>query len=522
MGLGLGREAGVLAGIADQDSPGRSDEARALFLRAAASVLTDDPEATDHLADARIGNTDEAALWRAIDLARRQPANAEAARAIAERLKLLLSYPLPLRRQLLGDAALSIASGGDQTAMALVEGLGGDAKVALAQAIEARETLNDGRQDRSDRDRAARAGAVIARFDRLAAAADPAVAVRAVEEAVSMRLDRRQLTPGQAADRLEAEMLDARMAGQELALHLRVADLRAQQRDWPKALADLREILRSFPAASVSVGRAAAAVLEQVSAPMGGSAIRPTDPVTQLTLLEGNQDLLPRGAGGAAVSIDLAKRLAALDLPDRAANFLRAAMTQTTGRERAQLGLELARLQLDQGDATGAVAALAATEASGLSPEIEQPRALLQAQVLAASGDAGGALKALASLRGVEADDLRVRELAATRDWAGEADALAKVIQSRLPASGPLDAAGEDLVLRLVGAAAHGGAQDTLHRLETTWAPRFPDTARRDMLRLLTASRIATVGDLSRSAADLTATRHALTELGRADTDHHG
>ena len=358
------------------------------------------------------------------------------------------------------------------------------------------------------------------RFDKLAADPDPAVSVRAVEEAVKIRLDRHLLTPKEAADRLEVQSLDARMAGQELALRLQVAKLRALQPDWPAALSTMRDLIQAFPGEADRLRDVAGAMLEQMVAPTPGNAsASAADTMTQLTLLEGNQDLVPGGAAGARIAIDLAARLARLDLPDRAAAFLNKAISQAgAADDRARLGLQLAQLQLAQNDASAARTALDATEAAGLPPDLETSRAVLRAKVLAAKGDADGALQILAPLNGMQADDLRVQELSAQRDWTREADALSRMVASRLPVSGPLDGAGEDLVLRLAGAVAHGGQQDALQRLDKLWSPRFPDTARRDMLRLLTASRITAVGDLARSADDLAATRQALSVLQPART----
>ncbi len=515
LGLGLAREAGVLARVASQDAPGRENEARAVFLKGAAAVLTADPAAKDLLADPRIENSDEVELWRALDLARREPDSSEAARTIAARLRLLCSYPQPLRRQILGNAALALVSAGGPAARKLVAGLKGDAEVGLAQAIGAEEQLDDAGSNKSTASRRAQLQAALDRFDRLAADPDPAVAVRAVEEAVRIRLDRHLLTPKEAADRLDVETLDARMAGRELSLRLQVAKLRAQQSDWPAALSTMRDLIQTFPDEADRLRGIAGTMLEQMAAPTTGSApASAVDTMTQLTLLEGNQDLIPGGAAGARIAIDLATRLARLDLPDRAAGFLNKAISQAgAADDRARLGLQLAQLQLDQNDGSAARAALDATEAAGLPPDLGTSRAVLRAKMLASKGDADGALRVLAPLNGADADDLRIQELAARHDWTGEADALSRKLASTVSVSGPLDGAGEDLVLRLAGAVARGGQQEALQRLETLWSPRFPDPARRDMLRLLTASKVTAVGDLARSADDLAATRQALSVL---------
>ena len=520
LGLGLGSEAVVLARVANEDSPSRADEARASFIKAAASVLTADPTAAALLADARIENSDEVELWRGLDLARREPGSSEAARIIAGRLRLLCSYPPPLRRQILGDAALALVSGGAPAARALVDGLEGDAKVGLAQAIRAEDRLAEADPSKPTAVEPVLVRAILDRLDKLAADRDPAVAMRAVQEAVKIRLDRHQLTPGQAADRLEAETLDARMAGQELALRLQVAGLRARQRDWLTALSNMRDLIQAFPDAADRLRGIAGTMLEQMAAlTAGNQPAAAVDTMAQLTLLEGSQDLVPKGTAGARIAIDLATRLARLDLPDRAAGFLSKAISQAdSADDRARLGARLAQLQLDQNNPSAAQAALDATEAADPQPDLATSRAVLRAKVLAATGDADGALRIRTPLHGRDAAALRGQELAAKHDWTGEADALSRVVASTLSASGPLDGAGEDLVLRLAGAVAHAGQPDALRRLDALWSPRFPDPARRDMLRLLTAPQVNAVGDLARSADDLAATRQALSALQPART----
>lgn len=510
LALGRGREAGELAAIADQDAPAGPDGARSAFLRAAASVLAHDPDTDSRLSDPRIGNTDEVALWRALDLVQRHVDTAETAAAIAQRLPLLQAYPDRLRRQLLGPAALTLVSRGDQPQAALVNHLDGDGQVRLAQA------LLEKRDDHPSQ--------ALKRLEPLMADPDPAVAERAVEEASTLQLGLGQIGPGQAADRLEAQILNARMAGDEASLRFQIVALRARQKNWAAALSGLRELSVICPEASGQVRQAVAAILEKIvsPAPQTSDSASPVDPVAQLTLIENNLDLLPAGADSTKISIALATRLSELDLPDRAAALMQKAVAQTSpGADRARLGLTLARLRLDQNDNAGATAALDATEALDLAQDLTSERMLLRARTMAATKDVDGALRVLAPLHGREAEELRAEDLAAKKDWLGEESALAALAALELPPTGRLSRTGEDLVLRLVGAAVHVGDQDALHRLAATWAPRFQSADNLNMLRLLTASSVASVNDLPRSAADLTATQTALSAMTTASSKAH-
>ena len=498
LALGQAREAEQLATIADQDAPGESQAGRSIFLRAVAALVDRTPEASTLLNDPRIANSDEVAMWRALDLAQREPGNADAARVISRCLPLIDSYPIRLRNRLVGIAAMSLVSGGGPEVGARVRALRGGGKVRLAQAML---LAQEGGFDRA-----------LAAFDGLAADADPVVRATAAAKAVEIRLQLRQIKPAQAADRLDAQVLDARMAGDELSLRLRVAALRAQAADWPSALATLREIGTSFPNASPQVQHAMADVLGRMVG--AGSSASPTPDIAQLGLIENNLDLLPIGAERTEISIKLAEQLAELDLPERASALIKDAVAHTTSAgERARLGLELGRLRLDQADPSGALTDLDATATAGLAADLSDARAVVRARAEAAAGQVDDALATLGPLQGPEVDDLRASELAIKQNWGGETNALASLVAHEAPATGQLSVPLEDLVLRLVAATAHGGDQNALRQLSIKWGDRFPTRTKLDLLRLLTSDSVKTEADLARSGAEIPVSQSALSGL---------
>ena len=498
LALGQAREAGQLAAVADQDAPGEPQAGRSIFLRAAAAVVDRMPEALTLLNDPGIANSDEVAMWRALDLAQRDPGNADAAQVILRCLPLIESYPNHLRNSLVGVAAMSLVSGGGPEVGARVGALRGGGKVKLAQAML---LAQGGGFDRA-----------LAAFDGLAADADPFVRVTAAAKAIEIRLQLRQIKPAQAADRLDAEFLDARMAGNELSLRLRVAALRAQAADWPSALATLRELGTSFPSALPQVQQAAADTVGQMM--KAGASASSTPNVAQLGLIENNLDLLPVGAERTEVSIKLAEQLAELDLPERAFTLAKDALAHTPlAAERARLGLELGRLRLDQADPSGALTELDATATASLPAALSDARTVVRARAEAAAGKVDDALATLGPLQGSEVDDLRASELAIKQDWTGETNALASLVAHEAPATGELSAPVEDLVLRLVAATAHSGDQNALRQLVIKWGDRFPTRTKLDLLRLLTSDSVKTEADLARSGAEIPVSQSALSGL---------
>lgn len=500
LGLGRGREAGELAAIADQDNPGAADAIRSRFLQAAASLLVDSSAAADRLADPDIGNSDEATLWRALELAHRHPDNAEAAHVIAERLPLLQSYPNKLRRQLTGTAALCLVSGGSPAEAKQAAGLEGEGMVALAKALLT-ERSQPGAQ-------------AFAQMGKLAFDRDPQVAERAAEDAVSIGLKNHLIDPGKAADRLEAQVLNARMTGVELPVRFRVADLRAQQHDWRPALSALRDIEAEFPDAAVEARRRAGTILKLVASDTSAVADAASPGgglIAQLSLLKDNLDLLPPGDQGDEVSVAIAARLAALDLPDQAATLIQAAVARSqAGIGRAKLGMELAQLRTDQNNIPAAITALDSTGTGDLPDDLVAARALVRARADAAGGDAAGAIETLRPLHGPDVEELRARVAASLRDWNTEATALTSLAAIRLPPTGPVDGAGADLILRLAGASARADHPDQVRQLDQLWSARIQDPGKRSMLHLLASPSVSALSELAQSAKDLTVARTAV------------
>lgn len=498
LGLGQGREAGNLAAIAEADAPGGVDPERGCFLQAAAAVLEHRPDARALLADNCAGNSDEVGLWRALEASRADPTSSEAAGVIAERLALLQSYPDQLKQQLTGMAALSLAQGGTLAQAAHITDLGHEGDVALATAMLA---------ERQGRTKEAMLG-----FRRSAADRDPAVEERATEAAVALGLRQHDLDPAKAADLLQSQTLNARMAGRELPLRLQVAKLRIDQKDWRAALADLRDLLVSFPEARAQIEAIADDAMRSAltaGATTGGAL--PPGILDQVSLVENNLDLLPAGDEATRIALALSERLGDLDLPDQAATLLRQTMKQRLpDQDSGLLGLQLARLEVDQNDPRAAIAALDMTEEAKLSPELGKARVLLRANALASQGNTDACLNVLNGVTGPEAEELRAGQLAIKHDWGGEAAALTRLVASRLPATGLLSREGEELVLRLVEATARCGDQEALQHLSSAWAPRFQDPHRLAMLRLLASPNVASVDDLPRSATDIAAGRAAL------------
>ena len=483
--LGMGAEAQSLLQLAAQEDPGAGgpDLAGLAAIGALLSGRIGESQAID---DPALTGTDEVALWRAVRAAKLHEGAPAAAAVFANTLPLILSYPAALRSRILPLAAETMASGGAAAAaQLLVASRPDDPTLAYARGL-----LLAGKGDT--------AGALTV-FDALAQGRDQFDSARAAEQGVELRLAAGRFTPAQAADALEKQFMAWRGDDRELRLRFRVVDLRTHAGQFRPALALLRETQAGWPdqgpAIRARMGDVFTALLQQGDP----NAISPLDLVS---LADDNADVLPDGAAGEKLAGLLADKLAALDLPRRAAPVLQKLAQASSGAARAAYGARLAEMQLRDGNADAARQALDASRADGLAPELATRRALLEARTLAQQGKSAEATALLAGLDDPGADELRADIAEGAKDWHAAETALRALAARRLPPDGELDDAQQSLLLRLAGAASQAGDVAALAGLRQHEGPRMQRGKLNNMFRLLTEAPVKSVADLPRAAAE--------------------
>jgi hypothetical protein len=216
--------------------------------------------------------------------------------------------------------------------------------------------------------------------------------------------------------------------------------------------------------------------------------------------------IIPGGAEGDQTARTLADRLVRLDLPERATPLLdRMMRAAARGPGRAELGLQLATLRLDEGDVAGAFTALQASDASGLPSGLAAERTMVQADCAARQGDVQGALALYATLDTSASLERRADLLEARGDWPGTLAVLNRLVDHTLPATGALDATQQGLLLRRAAAAAQV-ADPTQLRTLATQVSRMTD-GRGNALRLLLSEPVRSASDLPRAAGDMVLAR---------------
>lgn len=494
LALGDADEAATIARVAVVDDAREATKPRPQLILAAASLLAHEPSTTDLLDDPEAEAGGEIALWRAVKLAERNPASPEAARLFAATLPLLQTYPAPLQKVLLPLAGESLARGGSDAQAALIERLPTERAFAFARAMLA--------------ERHGQHQVALAALDHLTLDRDARLAEMAAEEAITLRQSLPASDPAKLADALEGHLLDARIAGHDLATRFHLADLHTQAGQWQKALELLRETAVLYPEQQAEARRRVGQALKRLAtAPtVSGDA----EALAQATMIENNADMLPDGVDGTRISLFLAARLSALDLPERAAPIVQAMMhAARPGSEKAALGLHLAVLDFQQNDLAGVQAALQESDPGDLPEAIATPRLIMMARSLAGSRQLDQALAVLAPLKTDAALDLRAVLLARRGDWGGSSDALLALVRQDQPQAGKVDANGQDLLLRLASAASRSGDKDRIKQAVDIGNGRFVNPGKEALFHLLASDPMADEADPAKGSSEVINLHHA-------------
>nr|WP_294528538.1 hypothetical protein [uncultured Rhodopila sp.] len=482
--LGMDAEAESLLHVAAEQDPKEAASADTAALTGVAALLAGRPNEADGLDDPRLTGTDEIALWRAVRQAMQDPGSPGAAAVFATTAPMAAAYPPAVRDRILPLILETMTRGGEiGPAARLIDQRPDDPKLAYARALRV--------QAEGDTDKA------LTMLDALANGHDQSDRARAAVRAVELRLAARKIDTAAAAEALDKLLYTWRGDDRELALRERIAALRAQSGGWREALSGLRQAEADFP-------DQAAAVHERLKDTFAG-IIRDQDtgkmpPLDFVAMLDENADLIAGPDDEDAIAQPLADRLVALDLPGRAKPLLEKLMrSATTEAGKARLGASLARLLSREQDDAGALAALDASEASGLAADLAEQRAILRANAMARRGDAAAGAAVLAALKTAPAAAARAQILETADDWPGAARAWTEYAELTVPQSGPVDEAGARTILRLATVTSRGGDEPALAALRAKYADRIGAGALGDMVRLLTAEPVRTTKDIVRA-----------------------
>jgi hypothetical protein len=488
IGLGMGAEAEALLQLTAADDPRQAASADVIGLTAVAAMLAGRPGEADGIDDPRLAGTDEVVLWRALHAAMQDNSSPYAAIALAGTAPLLLTYPPPIRDRLLPLAVETMVQGGAKAASKTLLARAGElpgldmARAMLAQATGDNE-------------------AALAHYDALTASRDQSLSARAAVRAVDLRLASGKFDARQAAEAFDRLLYAWRGDRRELELREKLAGMRQQLGEWRAALALLRDSEVAFPDDAKDIHARLQATFDAL---LHDDAADKIPPLEFVALVDENADLVPNTREGEAMQAVLADKLVALDLPKRAGPVLDKLMRAVpAGPARATFGARLATLRLGEADASGALAALAASDAADLPAPLTEQRVLMRADAQARWGDVSGAISTLAGIDTVAAGAARAGILEQAKDWVGADRALTNYVAKTVPESGDLDDAARRSLLRLATAAARAGDDATLAALREHQEPRMGTGPLAEMFRLLTADPVHGTTDLARAGREV-------------------
>ncbi len=149
------------------------------------------------------------------------------------------------------------------------------------------------------------------------------------------------------------------------------------------------------------------------------------DPVAALSLYYDFRQLTPPGNRGDEMIRNLARRLVKVDLLAQAADLLEYQIdSRLKGVAQAQIAADLAVIRIANRDPEGALRVLNRTRLADLSPSLERQRRILEARALIDAGRQDLAIDLLSSLRGHDADLLRIEGYWKSKNYAAAAELI--------------------------------------------------------------------------------------------------
>jgi hypothetical protein len=395
-----------------------------------------------------------------------------------------------LRRKILSAVGDILARGGQDKALTAFLAAFPDQSLDLLRA----EFLE--RQGKTDE--------ALAWFDAVGKRPNRLMRASALREAVELRLATKKIDAQAAEAALSRQIYAWRGGPGDFALRLRVADLRIQAGHWRPALALLRETDGVFPEAHAQIQAAQTKLIADL---LRGDKATQLSALDLVALADEAAPLLSAADADVTLAPVLIDKLLSLDLPARAEPILRRLYDHAASPvQKAELGVRLAGLLADRGDAKGALAVLDASDDSALDSPLVTQRGLLRARLLAASGRQSDALGILSGVKGEPAIELQAKILEDRHDWAAAGKLLDSLIADASFAARP-EQVQRDMILRLANDESEAGDMAALRRLRSAQGARFASGPGAELFAVLTQEPIQAVDDLPRSGRELQAVR---------------
>ncbi|MDD2860471.1 MAG: hypothetical protein PHI71_05265 [Acidiphilium sp.] len=489
LSLDLAPEAhGVLIAMLGGD-PAAIDNPERGALMAVADLLSGRPDkAMAHWPEGQ-GVGDERSLWLGIAAAA-QGHDKTAAALLADHMAPLAAAPALVRHQVDPLVAEALVRGGAlAAAQRVADRMQDDPTTHLIRA-EIEQASHHPRH-------------AIADYRKLVDSADPRVAGIAAFRETMLQRALGLITPHDAAARLAQHLYDWRGPRHELDMRLALARLRAEDGAWPEAFTGLHTALRLFPHRTARIAALRHHLFDRMIA---SGALDRLPVLAAVSLIENNHDLVPAGAAGVPIVLDLSRKLAALDLADQAEDVLARALSgMPDGQDRARLGAALARLQLSQNHPHLARKTLDSTAGAGLAAKVADARLTLAAEIARQIGP--GSAQPMSGSGGTTGVAWVPTLGRGQRPIAGH-PAIHRAMSAvpavpAIPAEGRLDDAAAETVLQSAIAASREHDGPKLAALRARYPARMPHGKEAAVFAAATSPPVAPTTDLATALAQI-------------------
>ena len=495
----MGPEAlGPLQIVAEED-PAFTSDAQFLGLRAAANIMAGRySEALEDLEKSSVRSDPAAAAWRGFTHSRRGDWR-KARDAFLEAGPMVDAYGAPWADRFHAEAARTLHNLGDLglAARRADAALAGDDPFALGLAALVKADIQraNGNTD-----------AALASLKRLDAHSWEEIRIRARLRETMLLLERGDISPLEAADRLEA--LRYRWRGDALELEIvdAVSDVYFKLGRFRESLNASQKAVQRFPDLPGSRDMRIAQQDRFKTMFLEGDADT-LDPIQALAMFYEFQDLTPIGPDGDRMVRQLSGRLVAFDLLEPAADLLSYQVENRNliGASRAKIAADLAAIYLMDKRPEDALRVLNMSRSIGLPDELRQERRLLEAGAHMEMNRFGHAAELLESLETTDARNLLAEVHWRARDWSKAALALADT----LPEPGAVTPADHGSIIRTAVAHRLAGEAAALTALRGRYGDVMAQTTHADTFDLISGTTDVSGTQLSQAVRRLADTRTA-------------
>lgn len=468
--LGDPREARAILSVAIQDDPGLALSPDVTFLQGASELLAGNVAGASVLNNPAAGPA--GVLWRGLYLKRAGEDPARAAALLAEGYGWLQEYPDVLRKRLQPEVATFVAEHGSEQDRSVLQPLPADPEYDPARAFLA---LRNNEKDKAQ-----------AAFQALARSKDPVASETGTEQLLMLRSAAGKIAPAEAAAQFSRLIPAARLAGREGEVRQAQVHALMQAGQWAEALTAADEEARVLPGRRPEMTNQMQEILLNLAKPTATPGDHTAESVDAIALIESHVDRIPDGPVKGQILAGLGERLRSIGLPARAAiAFERALPLAGTDEERAAWGAELAQVDIEAQRLGQARRALDETADENAGADIASRRRVIAATLLAKEGNRDQALELLSQDETDASLDLRGRFLEEERKWPEAVLVVGRLATRKLPETGPLSDAEQDLTVRLATDAARANDWQTLDRLREWIGRRAMTPERQHIFRLL-------------------------------------